>query len=257
MPGTGERPSQLPGAGDRRDQIGQNRDERQQQFQQNKQQRQEQRQTRGDDIRNEFQDNHPRWDFWKDNPNWARFRYNRPYRWATWAALGGWVGYGGSDGGYGYDYSDDGVYVDGQEYPVDEQYTEQAATLAQAGTAPQPDNTEWMPLGVFALVQEEKGQPTMYLQLAISKQGIVSGTYFNSTTNQTLAVSGSLDRQTQRVALSTEKKTPVLETGIENLTQDQAPALLYFKDGQTQRWLLVRLPEPKEATQGQAAGQGG
>ena len=46
----------------------------------------------------------------------------------------------------------------------------------------------------------------------------------------------------------TEKKTPVLETGVENLTQDQAPCLLHFADGTQQRWLLVRLPEPKEAT---------
>ena len=34
-----------------------------------------------------------------------------------------------------------------------------------------------------------------------------------------------------------------METGIANLTQDDAPALLHFDDGQTQQWLLVRLEE--------------
>jgi len=37
-----------------------------------------------------------------------------------------------------------------------------------------------------------------------------------------------------------------METGIYNLTKDDAPALLHFEDGQTQQWLLVRLDDPKE-----------
>jgi hypothetical protein len=134
---------------------------------------------------------------------------------------------------------------------MDAQYTQQATQLAEAGTQQQPANTQWEPLGVFALTQDDKGQPTMYLQLAIAKNGTINGTYFNSSTNQTLQVAGSLDRQTQRVAMFTEKKTPVLECGIYNLTQDQAPALLTFADGTSQKWLLVRLPPPKEAQQQQ------
>lgn len=232
----------------RRENVGQNRDQRQQQFQQNQGTRQQERATRGDQIRNEFHDNYPRADFYADHPDWARYRINHPYRPVAWGALGAFVGYGagGGDGGSSYDYSEDTAYVNGEATPIDEQYAQEATQIAQAGAAAQPDNTEWMPLGVFALVQEEKGEPTMYLQLAISKQGMISGTYNNSTTKQSAAISGSLDRDTQRVAMFTEKKTPVVETGIQNLTQDQAPALVHFKDGTTQRWLLVRLPEPKE-----------
>ena len=36
-----------------------------------------------------------------------------------------------------------------------------------------------------------------------------------------------------------------METGLSNLTQDTAPALIHFTDGQTQQWLMVRIPEPK------------
>jgi hypothetical protein len=40
-----------------------------------------------------------------------------------------------------------------------------------------------------------------------------------------------------------------METGLSNLTQDTAPALIHFADGQTQQWLMVRLPEPTAQTQ--------
>ncbi len=35
------------------------------------------------------------------------------------------------------------------------------------------------------------------------------------------------------------------EAGIHNLTEDEAPALLHFADGQTQQWPMVRLEEPE------------
>ncbi len=35
-----------------------------------------------------------------------------------------------------------------------------------------------------------------------------------------------------------------METGISNLTQDKAPALVHFEDGQTRQRLMVRLEEP-------------
>jgi hypothetical protein len=45
-----------------------------------------------------------------------------------------------------------------------------------------------------------------------------------------------------------------VETGISNLTKDEAPALLQFAGGQTQQWLLVRMEEP-EGPEGEAAAQ--
>ena len=55
-----------------------------------------------------------------------------------------------------------------------------------------------------------------------------------------------MDQKTQRSAWGiTGKQWPIMETGIANLTKDTAPALVHFEDGQTQRWLLVRLEEPE------------
>ena len=37
----------------------------------------------------------------------------------------------------------------------------------------------------------------------------------------------------------------IMETGLFNLTQDQTEALVHFGNEKTQKWLLVRLDQPK------------
>ena len=107
-----------------------------------------------------------------------------------------------------------------------------------------------MTLGVFAVTQDGQKSgppPTMFLQLAINKQGIVAGTFENTSTEKSQTIEGMVDKKSQRTAWSvTGKKWPIMETGISNLTKDSAPALIHFENGQTQQWLLVRLEEPKE-----------
>ncbi|MCH7752709.1 MAG: hypothetical protein IH898_11215 [Planctomycetes bacterium] len=195
--------------------------------------------------------------FWRDHPHYARWRVNRPYRWATWGALAGWYAVGGSGQYYDYGsggncYSEDGtVYYEGEPVATEEEYAEQAMTLADAGAqtidaaiAADAD-IEWMPLGVFALVHESQGEPTMYMQLAISKDGTISGTYLNTVTNSTKPIQGSVDKETQRAAWTVgDKSQTVVETGLYNLTMDEAPALLHFGTEKTQEWLLVRLEDP-------------
>jgi hypothetical protein len=114
-----------------------------------------------------------------------------------------------------------------------------------------PDEAEWMPLGVFALTPDGQASgpdPTLFLQLAISKEGIVSGTLHNTATNSTQTIEGMTDKESQRCAWNVVGTTrPIMETGIVNLTQDTAPALLHFADGQTQQWLMVHLNEPSAA----------
>jgi hypothetical protein len=84
------------------------------------------------------------------------------------------------------------------------------------------------------------------LQLAVSRQGTIQGSYYDALADSTSPVHGSLDRQTQRVAwtVGADGKT-VMETGLTNLTQDQSPVLVHFPDGRTQQWLLVRLRGPE------------
>ncbi len=221
----------------------------------NRQELQGNRQQRRDEVRNQVAENHPRMDFWSDHPGWASWRINAPYRWATWAALGGWIGYGaGEPASYAYGeniyYEGDQVYYGDQAVATADQYAEQADAIAAGAPATKPENSEWLPLGVFALTQDGQAsgvEPTLFMQLAISKEGVIAGTLKNMATNQVQTLDGMADKKSQRVAWCVAgQKRPIIETGISNLTQDTSPALIHFADGQTQQWLLVRLPEPKQ-----------
>jgi len=164
------------------------------------------------------------------------------------------VGYGWSEPVY-YSYGENVYYEDNSVYYGDEivatgeEYTQQAEAIAASAPDAVPENAEWMPLGVFAVTPDGQASgpdPTLFLQLAISKEGIISGTLHNSATNSTQTVEGMADKATQRSAWTVAGQTrPIMETGINNLTEDTAPALVHFADGQTQQWLLVRLEEPK------------
>jgi hypothetical protein len=103
---------------------------------------------------------------------------------------------------------------------------------------------------VFALTQDDQAsgvEPTLFMQLAISKEGIIAGTLKNMATGETKTLEGMADKKSQRVAWGiVGQQRPIIETGINNLTQDSAPVLIHFADGETQQWLMVRLPEPKQ-----------
>ena len=165
----------------------------------------------------------------------------------------GWVNYGWSEPtAYSYGdnvyYQDDSVYYGDEVVATAEEYAQQAEQIATSAPEVAPDKAEWMPLGVFALTpdgQSSGPDPTLFLQLAISKEGIINGTLNNSATDKTQTIEGMADKTSQRCAWTVAGQTrPIMETGISNLTEDTAPALLHFADGQTQQWLLVRLKDP-------------
>jgi hypothetical protein len=84
--------------------------------------------------------------------------------------------------------------------------------------------------------------------MTVSKQGILAGTFQNTATGSVQPIEGMVDKQTQRAAWTAVDKTrPLMETGIVNLTEDSAPALVHFDDGSTQQWLMVRLEKPGDA----------
>jgi len=99
------------------------------------------------------------------------------------------------------------------------------------------------------------GQPTRVIQLAISKTGIVSGTVFNIKTDQAQSVQGQVDKNTQRVAFRVGESDDdvVVETGLYNLTQDEAPALVHFGTDRVETYLLVRLDQPESPEDDEAA----
>jgi hypothetical protein len=168
------------------------------------------------------------------------FGWNRPYYWD----------YGSGANIY---YRDNYVYYDDQRYlPVNEYY-QQVYQLAHSVPSVDPgvaEQMEWTPLGVFAATRE--GQPDDYrtLQLAVNKDGVISGTYFNPRTNQVFPVEGMVDDRTQRAAwtlVGSDSDHIVFETSVYNLTESQTTMMVHFGPSaeDAEVWQLVRLEQPE------------
>ncbi|HJQ80050.1 MAG TPA: hypothetical protein VJ828_08850 [Lacipirellulaceae bacterium] len=185
-----------------------------------------------------------------DWPYYPGFGY---WGWAAWDGLTDWVDYGWTDPVY-YNYGENVYYDDGSVYYGDEpvatyeEYAQQAEAIVLSAPEAEPAPEDWMSLGVYAMTSDGQStgvEPTMFLQLAVSKQGVISGTFQNTATSNVQAIEGMVDKQTQRAAwTAVGKSRPLMETGIGNLAQDTTPALVHFPDGTTQQWLLVRMEEP-------------
>ena len=121
-----------------------------------------------------------------------------------------------------------------------------AQLLQQKVDAQEADKLEWLPLGVFALCKSEEGDPTMFLQIAISREGIVAGSFANTTNNENLSVQGGADRESTRLAVTIGNQDDVVvETGLYSVTEQQASALVHYQDGTRENWLLVKMPDPQ------------
>lgn len=143
------------------------------------------------------------------------------------------------------------VYINDQEVASVEEYAQSAAALA---TVPPPESeeqaaeAEWMPLGTFAVsTGDDDTDASTTLQLAVSKEGVVSGTLYNSQTDQPRSVQGQVDKETQRVAFRVAGSDKVvIETGLYNLTQSEAPVMVHLGGEQIKYYLLVRLDNPED-----------
>ncbi|KAA5539068.1 hypothetical protein FYK55_25355 [Roseiconus nitratireducens] len=188
------------------------------------------------------------WSYWWTVPTFATFT-----NWFSWSAPSAvWTQPVYYDYGQGGNvvYQDNSVYIDGQQVATADEFAQSAAALATVDP-PEDEQTaeeiDWMPLGTFAVSSGEKDvDPNRILQLAVNKEGIISGTLYNTQTDQADTVQGRVDKETQRVAFRIgESEEVVVESGLYNLTQDEAPILVHFGDSRVENWLLVRLENPE------------
>ena len=197
---------------------------------------------------------------WRWQNRWSSYPSSWCRRPATWAACGTWFAAWNWSQPNNYDYGntvvyrDNNVYIGDKQYATAEVYYDQAETIAQSIPAEtDTEKIEWMPLGVFAVTEESVTDSGRLLQLAVSKEGILAGTFYNETTDSGRPVEGMVDSKSQRASwmFSDGKNTDlVMETGIYNLTQDEATMLVHFGPEKTQNWLLIRLPEAEEENGG-------
>ncbi|MEZ6052692.1 MAG: hypothetical protein R3C02_15105 [Planctomycetaceae bacterium] len=195
-----------------------------------------------------WRQNYP-WNYWWRVPVWGSLT-----SWFVWSAPANvWsqpVYYDYGQGG-NVTYENNYVYIGGDQVATTQEFAQSAmdlATVAPPESEEQAAEAEWMPLGTFAVSTDEKDtEPSMVLQLAVDKQGVISGTLYNIETDSTQAVQGQVDKDTQRVAFRFgESEEIVAETGLYNLTQDEAPLLVHFGTDRVENYLLVRMEQPEE-----------
>jgi hypothetical protein len=195
-----------------------------------------------------------------DHPGaWMAADWSANHAWqaATWTSAGAWCGCAATqplyyDYGNNVTYENNNVYVNGQDAGTTQQYYEQASSLAQSGAAAEaPPDDDWLPLGVFALTKADQKNSIVTIQLAVNKQGVIRGNYTDTATEKTMVIQGAVDKQTQRVAFTVgDNKTNLIETGLYNLTKDEAPALVHVGNDKTAQYLLVRLDKDAQAANG-------
>jgi hypothetical protein len=174
------------------------------------------------------------------------------WAWASYGTIAGFCGYPAEPVVYDYGseivYTGDQVYYNGDPVATAEQYATQALDIAVAGEAAKPaESEEWKSLGVFAMVQGDEKEAKDIFQIAINKDGVIRGNYYNTLTDMAVPIVGSVDKKTQRAAwIVGDKKDTVYETGVGNLSQPETSMLVHFGKDRTQQLTLVRLEPPKE-----------
>lgn len=188
------------------------------------------------------------------------------------AMLGGSGGNGNGRSASNVTYNSNNVYVNGQPVGNAEQYYTQAQQLARSGITnyqqPAPayadadgenvidedpgsptdsggDAANWRALGVFSLATPGQTSSNQMLQLAINKDGILRGNYYNQLTNETSEVYGALDKKTQRVSWTIGNNTAtVFDAGLVDLTKKDSSVLVHYGPNSTERMALIRLEGP-------------
>ncbi len=213
------------------------------------------RAIRGNAVRDRIAVDHPyrndlfTQDFWGLHPSYYPLARNaNVWRAATWYGVRNWLAdpivgdplyY---DNGYGYPQTQDP-----EEDGSGQIYTQQAEQSTTADESGEYASGQWIPLGVFAVTKEAKDapSPTMYMQLALNRSGAIGGNLYDSTYNKTFPLVGEVDKKNQRAVwkMAHSKNTPIIETGLYNLTRDETPVKFTFADGSTQEFFLVKIHE--------------
>lgn len=224
------------------------------------------RQDIGNKLRSDLQTNRPDYgsmfndSFYGNHQDSLRLGGGNGWKLATAAGVASWLGWRNTPYYYG-DYWDDS-YNNGyyESYPSTSTETYPSQTypstqVYQTYLQPTPsyaqDGTAWLPLGVFAVSNGQAASqvaPTRFVQLAVNKNGDIGGTYYNSLTDQSYEIAGEVDQTSQRAVwkASGVENSPVIETGLYNLTEAEAPIRITFSDGTAQNRILVRLEEPQQ-----------
>lgn len=173
----------------------------------------------------------PQW--YGDHPNAWQYTHPHADAWAvaTTAGAAAWLGWD-TVPAYGY-----GTYY--SETPSEEVAAE-ADALASNGSQEVDENGEWLNIGTYALAPKGSRDATLMLTLAVDKDGILRGTYFDLISNSAQTIQGAIDKESRRAAWRVGEGQVTFQTTLNDLTADTAAVSLQFENGQTALWSLAR-----------------
>ncbi len=200
-------------------------------------------------------------DWWGAHPGaWGDAGWGNSWAWGgtSWPVMAGFWGMPVEtvptpyDYGNNITYQNDTVYYGSQPTESSLAYYGQAQALAL--TAPvtmapisKASEKDWKPLGVYSLIQGDQTNTNMMFQLAVNKEGVIKGNYYNTLTEETKPVSGAIDKKNMRAAWTIAgNKNVVYDTGLANLLSEQSSVLIHMGKEKTQQWTLVKLKQQKK-----------
>src|SRR4029079_18162658 len=99
----------------------------------------------------------------------------------------------------------------------------------------------------FAVTPDGAKEASVMAQLAITKEGVIGGTVFDQKAGKSYNVQGTVDKNTQRAAWSytnDQNVRVVMETSVNNLTQNESTGLVHYGPNDQQVVEMVRLQDP-------------
>ena len=123
----------------------------------------------------------------------------------------------------------------------------QATMLAETGQQAQPPATRSGSRSACTrLVQGQETTSNNIFQLAVDKNGVVRGNYYDGLMDTTTPVYGSVQQSTQRVAWTIGKaKIASSRRGSTTSRRSETPVLVHFGADRTQQMLFVRIKQPQ------------
>ena len=163
---------------------------------------------------------------------------------ASTAAVTAWVGAGyapASSGGS----STTVIYEEAPREAAPEEAANATSTLPVATTnaspAPPANAEEWFPVGIYSLATTKLSPPTVMLQLVVDHQGKLRGVYYDSITDTTHNIVGTLDPNTRVARWQLESSgQAIFQASLNELTQPTGKLQVKLASG-PQQWLLTRV----------------
>ena len=143
------------------------------------------------------------------------------------------------------------VYLIGHPYATADKYFQRAAELAGSANSrhiPADATSNWLPLGVFEAIPPNKKSSNMLMQLAVNKDGMIRGNYYDIGDKNVQLIEGSIDKNIARsVWVVCRQERHHFRHQFIQPHRHEAAILVHVGKDKNERWVLVRLQPPANA----------